>query len=42
MKAIRFIEPDRPLEMQEIPIPQVGPRDLLVRVKAGVRVVITP
>jgi len=35
MKAIRLIEPGKPLEMQEVPIPPVGPRDALVRVKAA-------
>src|SRR5512147_15508 len=35
MKAIRLIAPGRLLELQEIPIPEVGPRDVLVRVKAA-------
>ena len=35
MKAVRLIKPGQPLEMQEIPIPQVGPRDVLVRIKAA-------
>ncbi len=35
MKAIRLIKPHQPLEMQEIPIPEPGPRDVLVRVKAA-------
>lgn len=35
MKAVRLIEPGRPLEMQEMPIPPLGPRDVLVRVKAA-------
>ncbi len=35
MKAVRLIEPRRPLEMQEVPRPQIGPRDVLVRVKAA-------
>src|SRR5437016_3838265 len=35
MKAIRLIQPSRPLEMQEVPIPAVGPKDVLVRVKAA-------
>jgi 2-desacetyl-2-hydroxyethyl bacteriochlorophyllide A dehydrogenase len=35
MKAVRLIEPGRPLEMQEIPIPEVGARDVLVRVRAA-------
>ena len=26
MKAIRLIQPSRPLEMQEVPIPAVGPK----------------
>jgi 2-desacetyl-2-hydroxyethyl bacteriochlorophyllide A dehydrogenase len=35
MKAVRLIAPGRPLELQEIPIPQVGSQDVLVRVKAA-------
>ena len=35
MKAIRLIEPRRPLELREVPVPSVGPRDVLVRVKAA-------
>jgi 2-desacetyl-2-hydroxyethyl bacteriochlorophyllide A dehydrogenase len=35
MKAVRMIQPGQPLEMQEIPIPAIGPRDVLVKVKAA-------
>jgi propanol-preferring alcohol dehydrogenase len=35
MKAIRLIEPNRPLELCEVPVPAVGPNDVLVRVKAA-------
>lgn len=35
MKAVRLIEPGRPLEMQEIDVPEVGSRDVLVRVRAA-------
>jgi 2-desacetyl-2-hydroxyethyl bacteriochlorophyllide A dehydrogenase len=35
MKAVRLIEPGRPLEMQDIPVPAVGSRDVLVRIKAA-------
>lgn len=35
MKAIRFIGPKQPLEMHEIPIPEIGERDVLVKVKAA-------
>ncbi len=35
MKAIRLIKPGQPLEMQELPLPAVGSRDVLVRVKAA-------
>jgi 2-desacetyl-2-hydroxyethyl bacteriochlorophyllide A dehydrogenase len=35
MKAIRLIEPGRRVEMGEIPIPPIGPRDVLVRIKAA-------
>ncbi|MCX6132670.1 MAG: zinc-binding dehydrogenase [Ignavibacteriales bacterium] len=35
MKAVRLIEVGKPLQMQEIPIPAVGERDVLVRVRAA-------
>ncbi len=35
MKAVRFIGVNKPLEMQEIPIPEIGERDILVKVKAA-------
>jgi propanol-preferring alcohol dehydrogenase len=35
MKAVRLVAPGRPLEEQEIPLPQVGAQDVLVRVKAA-------
>jgi 2-desacetyl-2-hydroxyethyl bacteriochlorophyllide A dehydrogenase len=35
MKAIRLIEPRRPLQLQHIPLPLIGPNDVLVRVKAA-------
>jgi 2-desacetyl-2-hydroxyethyl bacteriochlorophyllide A dehydrogenase len=35
MKAVRLIEPGRRVEMGEIPIPPIGPRDVLVRIKAA-------
>ncbi len=35
MKALRLIEPGRRLESQDVPTPEVGPRDVLVRVKAA-------
>ncbi|MCA9960816.1 MAG: zinc-binding dehydrogenase [Chloroflexota bacterium] len=35
MKAIRLMEVKRPLQTQELPIPQVGPDDVLVQVKAA-------
>jgi D-arabinose 1-dehydrogenase-like Zn-dependent alcohol dehydrogenase len=35
MKAVRMVGVGQPLEMQEIPIPEVGPRDVLVRVRAA-------
>ncbi len=35
MKAVRLIEPGRPLEMQQVSVPDVGARDVLVRVKAA-------
>ncbi|MDB6121154.1 MAG: Alcohol dehydrogenase GroES domain protein [Pedosphaera sp.] len=35
MKAVRLIAPGHPLKMQEIPVPEVGSEDVLVRVKAA-------
>jgi propanol-preferring alcohol dehydrogenase len=35
MEAIRMIEPGKPLELQEIPIPSAGEEDVLVRVRAA-------
>jgi propanol-preferring alcohol dehydrogenase len=35
MKAVRLIAPGRPLEMQEVAVPTVGPKEVLVRVKAA-------
>lgn len=35
MKAVRFVGPNKPLEMQDIPIPEIGERDILVKVKAA-------
>jgi len=35
MKAIRLIQPGRPLELHEVPVPAVGGRDVLVRVRAA-------
>jgi propanol-preferring alcohol dehydrogenase len=35
MKAIRLIQPGRALELQEVKVPAVGARDVLVRVKAA-------
>lgn len=35
MKAIRMIEPGKPLELQQIPIPSAGEGDVLVRVRAA-------
>jgi 2-desacetyl-2-hydroxyethyl bacteriochlorophyllide A dehydrogenase len=35
MKAVRLVEPGKPVVTQDIPIPRVGPRDALVRVKAA-------
>ena len=35
MKAVRLVAPNRPLELQDIPVPQIGNDDLLVRVKAA-------
>jgi len=35
MRAVRLVRPGSPLELQEVPMPQVGARDVLVRVKAA-------
>jgi propanol-preferring alcohol dehydrogenase len=35
MKAIRMVEPGKPLELQRIPIPSSGDQDVLVRVRAA-------
>ena len=35
MKAIRMVEPGKPLELQQIPIPSAGEEDVLVRVRAA-------
>jgi len=35
MKAVRLIEIGKPLQMQEVPLPAVGERDVLVRIKAA-------
>jgi 2-desacetyl-2-hydroxyethyl bacteriochlorophyllide A dehydrogenase len=35
MKAVRLIQPERRLELQEVAVPEPGPHDALVRVKAA-------
>jgi 2-desacetyl-2-hydroxyethyl bacteriochlorophyllide A dehydrogenase len=35
MKAVRMIDVNLPLEIQDIPIPKIGERDVLVRVRAA-------
>jgi 2-desacetyl-2-hydroxyethyl bacteriochlorophyllide A dehydrogenase len=35
MKAVRLIQPGHPLVEQEIPLPRIGPREVLVRVEAA-------
>jgi 2-desacetyl-2-hydroxyethyl bacteriochlorophyllide A dehydrogenase len=35
MKAVRLIEPQHPLQLQNIPMPIIGEKDVLVRVKAA-------
>ena len=35
MKAVRFTGVKQPLQMQDIPVPEIGERDVLVKVKAA-------
>ena len=35
MKAVRMVEPGKPLELQRIPIPSTGEEDVLVRVRTA-------
>jgi len=35
MRAIRLVKVGSPLEMQEVPVPRIGERDVLVRVRAA-------
>ncbi len=35
MKAVRLVQAGQPLKAQELPVPDVGPRDVLVRVRAA-------
>jgi 2-desacetyl-2-hydroxyethyl bacteriochlorophyllide A dehydrogenase len=35
MKAVQLIKPGQHLELQELPVPETGPEDVLVRVKAA-------
>ena len=35
MKAVRLVVPGRALELQDVPVPVPGPRDVLLRVKAA-------
>jgi D-arabinose 1-dehydrogenase-like Zn-dependent alcohol dehydrogenase len=35
MKSIRLVQPGQPLQSQDIPIPEIGPDDVLIRVKAA-------
>ena len=35
MKAVRLVKIGQPLEMHDIPLPKVGPQDVLVKVKAA-------
>jgi len=34
MKAARFYSPNIPLEVEEVPVPEIGPEDILVEIKA--------
>ena len=35
MRAIRLTAPGRPVELHDVPVPSLGPRDVLVRVRAA-------
>lgn len=35
MKSVRMVEAGQPLELQEIPVPDIGEQDILVRVRAA-------
>lgn len=35
MKALRLVAPHRPLEMHDLPVPEPGPDDVLIRVRAA-------
>ena len=35
MKAVRLVEIGQPLEMQNIPVPDIGDRDVLVQIRAA-------
>jgi len=35
MKAVRLVQPGRPLEMHDVPLPRPGPQEVRVRVKAA-------
>jgi 2-desacetyl-2-hydroxyethyl bacteriochlorophyllide A dehydrogenase len=35
MKAVRLVQVGQPLELEEIPVPPIGPRDVLVRIRAA-------
>lgn len=35
MKALRLVAPHRPLELHEVPVPEPGPDDVLIRVRAA-------
>src|SRR4051794_4433486 len=35
MKALRLVRPGQPLKMEELPVPEPGPRDVRVQVKAA-------
>jgi D-arabinose 1-dehydrogenase-like Zn-dependent alcohol dehydrogenase len=35
MRSVRMVRPGAPLELQDIPVPAIGPRDVLVRIRAA-------
>ena len=35
MRAVRMVAPGRPVELHELPLPAIGPNDVLIKVQAA-------